>query len=115
MTGHDTGGLQELVNKEKGTERGNEVVTQKKSSELPKRDLEGSEVPNNIKHLEDCDESTISQVIVVGSEVVSARVCDWTVQETEKFRDGGEANESKYEAENGLERSLVAVCNTLIK
>ena len=39
---------------------------------------------------------------------------DWTVQETEKFRNEDEANESKYEAENGLEKSRVAVCKTLI-
>ena len=45
MTRHDTGGLQEYMNKEQATEIGNETVTQKrKSSELPKRDLEGSEV-----------------------------------------------------------------------
>ena len=37
---------------------------------------------------------------------------DWEVQETEKFRNEDEANESKYEAENGLERSRVVVCVT---
>ena len=73
MTWHDTGELQEYVNKEKATGIGNEVVTQKKSSELPKRDLEGSEVQGNIEHAEDCVECTISQVIVVESEVVSVR------------------------------------------
>ena len=35
------------------------------------------------------------------------------VQETEKYRDEDEANESKYEAENGLERFRVTLCNTL--
>ena len=35
------------------------------------------------------------------------------VQETEKFRDEDEANESKYESEIGMERSRVTVCNTL--
>ena len=35
------------------------------------------------------------------------------VQETEKYRDEDEANESKYKAENGLEKSRVTVCNTL--
>ena len=65
--------LQEYVNKEKATEIGDEVVTQKKSSELPKRDLEGSEVQDTIEHAVDCVESTISQVIVVESEVVSVR------------------------------------------
>ena len=44
VTRHDTGGLQEYLNKESAT-GGNQAVTQKKkSSELPKRDLEGSEV-----------------------------------------------------------------------
>ena len=44
MTRHDTGGLQEYVKKESATEIGNKSVTQKKkSSEQPKRDLEGSE------------------------------------------------------------------------
>ena len=38
---------------------------------------------------------------------------DQTVQGTEKYRDDDEANESKYEAENGLERFRVTVCNTL--
>ena len=33
----------------------------------------------------------------------------------QKFRDEDEANESKYEVENGLKRSRVTVCNTLIK
>ena len=40
---------------------------------------------------------------------------DWTVQETEKFRDEDEATKSKFEAVSGLERSRVAVRNTLIK
>ena len=35
------------------------------------------------------------------------------MQETEKYRDEDEANESKYEAENGLERFRITVCNTL--
>ena len=73
MTRHDTGGLQEYGNKEQATEIGNEVVTQRKSSELPKRDLECSEVKGNIEHAEDCVESTISQVIEMESEVVSVR------------------------------------------
>ena len=47
VTRHDTGGLQEYVNKEKATEIGYDVVTQEKSSELPTRDLEGSEVQGN--------------------------------------------------------------------
>ena len=34
------------------------------------------------------------------------------VQEIEKYRDEDEANESKYEAENGLEKFRVTVCNT---
>ena len=57
----------------KATEIGNETVTQKKSSELPKRDLEGSEVQGNIKHAEDCVESAISWINVVRREVVSVR------------------------------------------
>ena len=73
VTRHDTGGLQEYVNKEQATAVGNEVVTQRKSSDLPKRDLEGSEVQGNIAHAEDCVGSTISQVIVVESEVVLVR------------------------------------------
>ena len=45
MTKHVTGGLQAYGNKETATVIGNEAVTQKKKkSELPKRDLEGSEV-----------------------------------------------------------------------
>ena len=72
MTRHDTGGLQEYVNKEQTTIIGDEVVTQRKTSELPKRDLEGSEVQGNIEHAEGCVESTISKVIVA-SEVVSVR------------------------------------------
>ena len=35
------------------------------------------------------------------------------VQETKKYQDEDEANESKYEAENGLEKFRVTVCNTL--
>ena len=74
MTRHDTGGLQEYGNKETATEICNEVVTQKKkSSVLPKRDLEGSEVQGNIEHAEDCVDSTTSQAIVVESEVVAVR------------------------------------------
>ena len=35
------------------------------------------------------------------------------MQEAEKYRDEDEANESKYEAENGQEKYRVTVCNTL--
>ena len=35
------------------------------------------------------------------------------VQETEMYRDEDAANESKYEAWNGLEKFRVTVCNTL--
>ena len=35
------------------------------------------------------------------------------MQEAEKYQDEDEVNESKYEAENGLEKSRVTVCNTL--
>ena len=35
------------------------------------------------------------------------------MQETEKYRDEDEPKESKYEAENGLEKFSVTVCNTL--
>ena len=35
------------------------------------------------------------------------------VQETEKYRDEGEADELKYEAENGFEKFRVTVRNTL--
>ena len=35
------------------------------------------------------------------------------MQETEKHRDEDEADESKYEAEKGLEKFRVTVCNTL--
>ena len=38
---------------------------------------------------------------------------DRMVQETEKYRDEDDANESKYEAEKGLETLRVTVCNTL--
>ena len=37
------------------------------------------------------------------------------VQETEKYRDEDEANESKYEAENGLDKFRVIVCNTRLR
>ena len=35
------------------------------------------------------------------------------MQETEKYRVEDEANDSKYEAENGLDKFRVTVCNTL--
>ena len=70
MARHDTGGSQVYVNEEQVTENGSEVVTQK-SSELPKRVFQGSEVRGNIEHAEDCVESAISQVIVVEKEVLS--------------------------------------------
>ena len=45
MTRYDTGGLQEHVNQKSATGIGDEAVPQeKKSSELPKQDTEGSEV-----------------------------------------------------------------------
>ena len=45
MTRHDIGGLHKHANKKSATEIGDEAVTQKKkSSELVKRNIEGSEV-----------------------------------------------------------------------
>ena len=35
------------------------------------------------------------------------------VQETETYRDEDEASDSVYEAENGLDKFRVAVCNAL--
>ena len=106
MTRHGTGGLQEYGNKEQATEIGNEVVTQRKSSELPRRDLEGSEVQGNIEHAEHCVEPTISQSIVVERKLSLSEV-DRMVQETEKSRDEDEVNELKHEAEMGLEKIRV--------
>ena len=37
------------------------------------------------------------------------------MQETERYRDEDEANESKYQAENCLDKFRVSVCNTLIE
>ena len=78
------GGLQEYVNKKPATEIGDEAVMQKKmkSSELPKQDMEGSEVQKierprtgtraslmsskvSSKDAEECVDPTISQSIVV--------------------------------------------------
>ena len=61
------------------------------------------------KSAKECVESTIGQSIVVRSEI------ERMVQEAEKYRGEDEATESKCEAENGLEKFSVAVCNTLME
>ena len=68
--------------------------------------IDESKVPS--KDAEECvDPAMIGQSIVVRREVVSVRA----VQQTEKYRDEDEANESKYETENGL-RNFALPCAT---
>ena len=57
---------------------------------------------------DNCVEPTISQSIVVKRKLSQSEV-DRTVQEAEKSRDEDEVNESKHEAESGLEKFLLVV------
>ena len=63
------------------------------------------------KTTDNCVEPTIIQSIVVERKLSQSEV-DRMVQETEKSRDEDEVNESKHEAESGLEKFRVIVCNT---
>ena len=62
------------------------------------------------KSSKECVESTISQSIVVRLKVAPVRI-DRMVEDAEKYPDEDEANESKYEAEKGLEKSRFTMCN----
>ena len=60
------------------------------------------------KDAEECVDPTISQSIVVRKEVAQSEI-DRMVQVTETYRDEDEANESKHEAESGLDKFRVVV------
>ena len=62
----------------------------------------------SLKTTDKCVEPTISQRIVVKRKLSQSEV-DRMVQEAEKSRDEDEVNESKHEAESGLEKFRVIV------
>ena len=60
------------------------------------------------KTTDNCVESTINQSTLVNRKLSQSEV-DRVVQEAEKSRDEDEVNESKHEAESGLEQFRVIV------
>ena len=113
----DTIRVDGTVSRARGREGVREWVLQSATSTRPSRKRERGrtedqdiidELQVSSKTTDKCVEPTISQSIVVKRKLSQSEV-DRMVQEAEKSRDEDEVNESKNEAESGLEKFRVLV------